>query len=249
MIYLIFALIGLLVGVLINVMADDWPRRAPLSRPHCPNPECTHVYNPGRWLGISRRLLDGQCPECGTPTRKRVVLVEVATAVIFAAMPYFFSNPVELVIYTFYMAILILIIIIDLENRLILDIVTYPGTILAFLASFILPNMNWRSALLGAFIGLVIFLGIYWLAKATFGPGAIGQGDVKLAMMMGAMLGVPSILAALVIGIILGGVISGFLLATRLVNRNTYLPYGQYLALSTMIMIVWGPAINAWWLG
>jgi leader peptidase (prepilin peptidase) / N-methyltransferase len=249
MIYLIFAFIGLLVGAFINVLSDDLPKREPLSRPHCPNPECSHVYRLSRWLGISRRLLDGACPECGTPTRKRVVLVEVTTAVLFAFMPFFFTDPVVLAIYTFYMAILILIIVIDLENRLILDIVTYPGTILAFLFSFVLPHINWRSALAGALIGLVLFLGVYWLAKVTFGPGAIGQGDVKLAMMMGAMLGVPSIIGAIVLGIVMGGIISGLLLVTRLVSRNTYLPYGQYLAIATMIMLIWGPTINTWWLG
>lgn len=249
MVYLIFALVGLLVGSLINALADDWPRRESLSRPHCHNPECDHAYGFSRWLGISRRVLNGQCPECGVATRKRVVLVEVATAVIFAAMPYFFTDPIELGIYTFYMALLILIIVIDLENRLILDITTYPGTVFALLASFVLPNMNFRSALVGALLGLILFLGIYWLAKLTFGPGAIGQGDVKLAMMMGAMLGVPTIITTIVIAIIMGGIISGILLATRLVSRNTYLPYGQYLAISTMIMLVWGTAINAWWFG
>ncbi|NHZ71806.1 MAG: hypothetical protein GWP17_01820 [Aquificales bacterium] len=249
MIYLLFTLVGLLVGALINVLSDDWPRREPLSRPHCHNPECSHVYRPSRWLGVSRRLLDGACSECRTPTRKRVVLVEVATAVIFTAMPFFFSDPVVLAIYTFYMAILILVIVIDLENRLILDKVTYPGTILALLFTFVLPNINLRSALAGAVIGFLIFLGIYWLAKHTFGSGAIGWGDVMLAMMMGAMLGVPSIITAIVIGILLGGVTSAFLLATRLVKPKTHLPYGQYLAVATMIMIVWGPAINTWWLG
>ena len=158
-------------------------------------------------------------------------------------------DPIVLVIYTFYMALLILIIVIDLENRLILDITTYPGTVLALLASFVLPTINIRSALVGALLGLLLFLGIYWLAKLTFGPGAIGQGDVKLAMMMGAMLGVPTIITTIVIAIIMGGVISGILLITRLVSRNTYLPYGQYLAISTMVMLVWGATINAWWFG
>ena len=248
MIHLLFALVGLLVGALTNTLSDDWPRREPLSLPHCPNPECCHVYAPSRWLGMSR-LLTGACPDCGRPIRKRVIWVEGATAVIFAAMPFFFTDPVVLIIYTFYMAVLILVIVIDLENRLILDIVTYPGTLLALLFSFILPHINFFSAFIGALLGLLLFLGIYWLAKITFGPGAIGQGDVKLAMMMGAMLGVPTILTAIVVGIILGGVISGFLLATKLVSRHTYLPYGQYLAISAMIMLVCGSAINAWWFG
>jgi leader peptidase (prepilin peptidase) / N-methyltransferase len=241
MISILFAFLGLLVGVLINVLADDWPRREMASRPHCP--QCGYVYGPSRWLGV------GKCPQCGLPTRKRVVLVEGGTAVLFAAMPFFFSNPLELAVYTFYMAVLILVIVIDLENRLILDIVTIPGTLLALGFSLVLPDINFLSAFVGAVLGLLIFLGIYGLAKVTFGAGAIGQGDVKLAMMMGAMLGVPAVIAAIVIGIILGGLISGFLLATRLVKRNTYLPYGQYLALAAMIMLMWGPAITAWWFG
>lgn len=249
MIYLIFAIIGYITGIVINALADDLPKDEPLSRPHCVNSECNHVYSLSRWSGISRRLLDGQCPQCGQPTRKRTVFVELATAVIFATMPYFFVNPVELIIYTFYMALLILIIVIDLENRLILNVTTYPGTVLALLFSLVLPNMNFRSALLGAFIGFIIFLGIYGLAKVTFGPGAIGWGDVMFAMMMGAMLGVPSIITTIVIAILLGGIITALLLVTRLVKRGTYLPYGQYLAIATMIMLVWGPAINAWWFG
>ena len=249
MVYLIFALIGLLVGGLINALADDLPRREPLSRPHCHNDKCTHVYGPSRWLGISRRLMDGKCPECGKPTRKRVVLVEVATAVIFAAIPYFFTNPAELVIYTFYMALLILIIVIDMENRLILNVTTYPGTILALLFSFALPTINLASAFLGALVGFLIFLGVYGLAKVTYGAGAIGWGDVMLSMMMGAMLGVPSILTAIVFAIMLGGLTTAILLITRVVKRNTYLPYGQYLAISTMVMLIWGPAINTWWFG
>ncbi|MCZ7669288.1 MAG: A24 family peptidase [Chloroflexi bacterium] len=109
--------------------------------------------------------------------------------------------------------------------------------------------MNIWSALVGAVLGFLIFLGIYGLAKVTFGPGAIGQGDVKLAMMMGAMLGVPDIVAAIVLGIVLGGLISALLLLSRLVKRGTYLPYGQYLALAAMIMLMWGSAVIAWWYG
>jgi prepilin signal peptidase PulO-like enzyme (type II secretory pathway) len=245
MIILLFAFIGLWVGALINVLADDWPRREPPSRPHCP--QCGHVYGPGGWLGIGRKLWGGgKCPQCGRPVRKRVLLVEGGTAVLFAALPYFFTTPVALLVNSFYMAILVLVIVIDLENRLILDIVTLPGTILALLFSFILPGINIVSALLGAALGLLIFLGVYWLAKVTFGAGAIGQGDVKLAMMMGAMLGVPGILTAVLLGIVLGGVISGFLLATRLVKRGTFLPYGQYLAAAAMVMLLWGQPLNNW---
>lgn len=248
MINVLFALIGLLTGGVLNVLADDWPQRERPSRPHCLN--CGYVYGPGGWLAIGRRLWGGgQCPQCGLRTRRRPLLVEVGTAVFFFFLPWLIDDPLTLIIYTFYIAILILVIVIDLETRLILDKVTWPGTALALAFSFILPGSNIISAFLGAVLGFVIFLGIYWLAKVTFGPGAIGQGDIKLAMLLGAMLGVPDILIALMIGIFLGGIISAFLLATRLVKRNTYLPYGQYLAAAGMMMLLWGPAIKNWVMG
>ena len=244
MLNLLFGLIGLLVGGLINVLADDWPKRERPFPPHCPN--CAYVYKPAGWLAVLR--FGRPCPACGVG-RKRPLLVEISAVLLFAALPSLLPDTRTLLVYAFYIALLLLIIVIDLENRLILDITTLPGTALALLFSFLLPQINLISALLGAVIGYLIFWLIYWLAKVTFGPGAIGQGDVKLAMLMGAMLGVPAILVALVLGIFLGGLISGLLLATRLVKRRSYLPYGQYLALAAIVMLLWGEAIIAWWLG
>jgi leader peptidase (prepilin peptidase)/N-methyltransferase len=247
MLNVLFGVIGLLVGGLLNALADDLPQRERPSLPHCPNPDCEYVYGPAGWLAVVRWMRgEKQCPQCGHPARRRPLLVETGTALLFAVLPWLIAPPVSLVVVAFYTAVLILIIIIDLENRLILDVVTLPVTAVALLCSFILPGINIISALLGAVLGFVLFLGIYWLAKVTFGPGAIGQGDVKLALLMGAMLGVPNILIALIMGILLGGVISGVLLATRLVKRNTYLPYGQYLAIAAIIMLLWGQTITEW---
>ena len=247
MLNLLFAILGLLIGGLINALADDLPQRERPSRPHCPNPECDHVYGPAGWLTVGRMLQDGgRCPVCGWPLRRRGPLVEVGTAVLFAVLPWLLDDPLTLGVYAFYTAVLILVIVIDLENRLILDVVTWPGTAVALLLSLVLPDINLLSALLGAVLGYLLFLGIYGLAKVTFGPGAIGQGDVKLAMLMGAMLGVPQILIALMLGIFIGGIVSGVLLATRRVKRNTYLPYGQYLAAAAILMLLWGQAITDW---
>ena len=97
-------------------------------------------------------------------------------------------------------------------------------------------------ALLGAAVGFVIFYGLYWLAQLLYGAERVplGYGDVKLAMLMGAMLGFHRIFFALMLGILLGGVFSLLLLLTRRVNRDTALPYGQYLALAAIVMLIWG---------
>ena len=82
---LVFALIGLLVGGLLNVLADDLPTRIRPKSPHCPR--CDHRYSPSRWLAIGRLLRGGRCPNCDLPTRRRAIWLEIGTALVFAALP------------------------------------------------------------------------------------------------------------------------------------------------------------------
>jgi leader peptidase (prepilin peptidase) / N-methyltransferase len=242
MLNILFALIGLLTGGLINALADDLPERRPLRRPRCPR--CDYTYPPWAWLALVRRFwLGATCPDCELPLRPRLLVVELVTAVIFAALPSLISYPRNLPIYSFYIAVLILVIVIDLEYRLILHVVTFPTTALAILATFVLTDNTWQLALVGAVMGYISFLLVYWLGHMLFGPGALGYGDVTLAMMMGAMLGAHRIVFALVLAILLAGVISLLLIASRRLSLRSHMAYGPYLAIGGIIMIIWGNQI------
>ena len=240
---LLFALIGLIISVVINVLADDLPLRLRPLPPHCPR--CAHIHKPAHWLGIVRR----QCPQCGLPVRRRVLWVEIGTTVLFALLPSLIPEPRNLIVNSFYIAVLILVIVIDLEHKLILNVVTFPVTALALAASFIVTR-DQNTILLaaaGAVLGLLIGYILYGFGSLVFGTGAFGLGDVKLAMAMGAMMGLHRIPFALIIGIVLGGVISLLLLITRLVSRRDALPYGQYLAIGGIITLIWGVQIFDWY--
>jgi prepilin signal peptidase PulO-like enzyme (type II secretory pathway) len=240
MLNILFAFIGLIVGVVINVLADALPERERVQRPFCL--QCGHVHAGVGVLALSRR----RCTYCGAPTRKREWLVEGGTAVLFAALPSLIPNSVNLIVNSVYIAILILVIVIDLENKLILNVVTFPATALALVGSFIVTpeQNNWKLALVGAAVGFVFFYIAYWLGTRMFGPGALGYGDVKLALAMGAMLGFHRIFFALTLAVVLGGVSSLIiLLVNRKVNARTYLPYGQYLAAAAIVMLIWGVQI------
>ncbi len=244
MLNLLFALIGLLVGVVINVLADALPERERVQRPFCL--QCGHVHQGIGTLALARR----QCAHCGTATRKREWIVELGTAVLFAALPTLIPEPINLAVNSFHIAILLLIIVIDLENKLILNIVTFPATILAVLGSFLVtPDQNnWKLSLVGAAVGFVVFYLFYWFGQWLFGDGALGYGDVKLSMAMGAMLGFHRIFFALMVAIVLGGVISFLiLLINRKINARTYLPYGQYLAIAGIVMLIWGVQVFQWY--
>jgi len=244
MIYVAFALIGLLIGGIINVLADDLPARIRPRRPHCP--QCDHHYGPAGWLSVGRRLQGKTCPVCGHVHRRRPVVVEIGTALLFAALPSLISPTVNLVIYSIYIAILILVIVIDIEHRLVLHVVTFPSMAFALLASFVLTDTGPLLALAGGLVGFVFFFLAYTLGKRLFGPGALGFGDVYLATTLGFMLGFHRIFFALVLGILLNGLWSLIGLATRQMNRESYFAYGPFLAVAGIIVIIWGDDMYAW---
>lgn len=244
---LLFALIGLLTGGLINALADDLPLRLDPSMPHCM--QCGHRFGPSRWLALGRLAQGGRCPRCGAQVRRRYILVEIVTVVIFALLPSLIARPVDLLFGAAYIAILILIIVVDLEHRLILHKVTIPSTVLALIGSFFISNNNLLLALLGAVSGFVIFFALYWLGKQLFGPGALGFGDVTLSMTLGAMVGFPYVLFALIMGIILGGIISFGLIVSGRLSMRSYVAYGPFLAMAGIVTVVWGEQILAWYIG
>lgn len=245
---IVLAFLGVVAGGLINGLADDLPERGAVSRPRCPH--CHTVYPIPGWLGLTRFLFyGGKCPACSKTTHWRYPAVEISTALLWAIVPLVITHPITIALTVFYIAVLVLIIVIDLEHRLILHVVTFPVTLLALLTAFINPDNHPLLALTGAAAGFIIFYILYRLGMLLFGPGALGFGDVTLAMTMGAMLGLLRIPFALIIGILLGGLISVLLLLTRRSSARSYLPYGQYLAIGGIIMLIWGNRILDWYIG
>ena len=248
---LLFAFIGLLTGGLINLLADDLPDRIRPQAPHCPR--CGHAHPASQWLAVGQWLWGGRaCAQCGLPTRTRNLAVELGTAALFALLPSVVDPALgwaTLAIVAFYQAVFILVIVIDVEHRLILHVVTFPTTLLAIGLSEFLANHGWRSAAVGAVTGFLIFYVFFLIGQMAFGPGALGFGDVTLSMTMGAMLGFKLIVLALVMGILIGGVLSVLLIASGRVSRHSYVPYGPFLAIAGMIMVVWGEQIFHWYWG
>ncbi|MEW5989173.1 MAG: A24 family peptidase [Chloroflexota bacterium] len=243
---LLFAAIGLAAGGLINGLADDLPRRARPQRPHCPR--CGYVYGLAGWLALTRSLAYvGSCPQCGLPTRRRALVVEVGTAVLFAILPLLLLEPANLIVYALYIAVLILVIVIDLEHRLILRVVVFPATVVALAGSLLVSDNSPLAAVLGATMGYAFFYFLYWLGRRLRGPGALGYGDVTLAMTLGAMLGVHRVFFAFVLAIGLAALVALFLLVSRRATLRDHFAYGPYLAVAGMVMLIWGGRVLEWY--
>jgi leader peptidase (prepilin peptidase)/N-methyltransferase len=77
----------------------------------------------------------------------------------------------------------------------------------------------------------------------------MGLGDVKMAGLMGVMVGFPGILAALLLAIVGGGLVAAILLVLRVKGRKGTMPFGPFLSLATMVTLLWGAELMNWYLG
>ena len=109
-----------------------------------------------------------------------------------------------------YAAFLLTVLVIDFEHRRVLNIMLGPAALVALALSLLYQSPTPQSSLLGGLAGFGLFAVIYLLSR-----GKLGMGDVKLAGVIGLMLGYPLVVSALVLGILLAAVAALFLLVTR----------------------------------
>jgi leader peptidase (prepilin peptidase)/N-methyltransferase len=164
----------------------------------------------------------------------RAPLLELAMIAAFALIAWRFSaDPVRMILFWGYAWFLLVVLVIDLEHRLVLNIMTAPAAALALAASFLPGAPTPVEALIGGAVGFGMFFII-----ALVGRGAMGMGDVKLAGVIGLMVGYPLVLPALLAGIILGGLAAAALLITRRATRKTAIAYAPYLCLGALAILL-----------
>ena len=244
---LIVFLFGIVVGGVVNQLGSDLPRRGTPTRPHCPY--CGRDRPWWQWLGVVAYVMRRpQCQPCGAPMRLRRPLVEVGLGVTYGYLWVLLGPSIELLFYGLYSAILALVLITDLEHRLILDAVTYPAVALGLLGSFFVPGVTWWSALIGGGIALIFFYLAALIGHVVFGAGALGGGDVKLAAFIGVVTGYPLVIEAIVLAILIGALVSLILLITGARSLSDYVPYGPFLVAGAVVTLLWGYRIAEWFL-
>jgi len=173
----------------------------------------------------------------------------IVTALLFGLAGWRFGLTLRTGVSCFYVAVLILVTATDLEHRLIPNRFILPAILFALVAGFIATWMTWKASLLGGAVGLVFFAVAYVLAAVVY-PGKIGlgMGDVTLATFIGLAVGFPGAIVAVVLGVLMGGLVSVLLLVTRRVTLQSALPYGPYLVVGGLVAMFWGQAILKWYL-
>ena len=236
-------LLGLVVGSFLNVVIYRLPRGESLARPgsHCP--VCGNAV---RWYDnvpvLSFVWLRGRCRDCGTGISLRYPLVEALTGGLFLGAFLVYGSQWRTLEIVVFFAALVAVTFIDIDHRIIPDKIVLPGAAAGIVASVLLAPERWWHyvvAGLGA-AGFLFALGMLW-------PGGMGFGDVKLALLMGVVLGA-GVIVALFVSFLAGGLIGGALLIGGVKKRSDKIPFGPYLSLGAVVAALSGEAILDWYL-
>jgi leader peptidase (prepilin peptidase)/N-methyltransferase len=185
---------------------------------------------------VSWIVLRGRCRHCGSGIPWVYPAVELTTAVLVAGCVLAFGFSLDALVAAFFCAVLVVVSATDLAHRIIPNRVVLPAAAVVLAAQTALhPSPQWALGGLGA--------SGFLLVAALVCPAGMGMGDVKLALLMGAMLGrlVP---VGLMLGMLLALVPSIVLLVRHgSAARKMGIPFGPFLALGSVIALFWGNAL------
>lgn len=243
---LVILLFGIAVGSFLNVCIHRLPLRESLAWPasHCPR--CNVALKPYDNIPIlSYVRLRGRCRACKAPISVKYPIVEAVTGTLFVAAYALFEPPVLYQRELFGCAMIVLFAI-DLEHRILPNVITLPGVALGFALSFFMPP-GWIDSLLGVVLGG----GSLWLiAEAYFRvrhEEGMGFGDVKMLAMIGAFLGWKLMLLTLVLSSLLGSLIGIAIIVIQRGDMKYALPFGSFLAVGAMVAGTVGDRIVNWY--
>lgn len=216
-----FALLGLLLGWLVNAASEYLPRFA--TKP----PSGLSARVPGLAL---LQFLPGH--RSAAPYFRLHLGIELLSAAFLAGLGVTRSFNVAWGLLVFSFLVFLLIAVIDLKYRLILNIVTYPAIVVVLLVQLLILQQDVRVILVGGLLAFSIFFLVSYLK-----PGQLGGGDVKLAALIGLTFGFPQVLLALLVGAGVGAVAAGVLLARR-AGLDYRIPYAPFLCFGAMITLL-----------
>jgi leader peptidase (prepilin peptidase)/N-methyltransferase len=228
---------ALALGSFMNVVAARVPLRRSVVRPgsacmSCGSELAWYDNVPiGSWL-----LLRGRCRSCGERISPLYPAVELATAGLVAACFVKFGLSGEAFLAAFFCVVLVVLSAIDLTHRIVPNRIVLPAALVVLLAQTALnPSPEWALGALGA-------AGFLFVAALAY-PAGMGMGDVKLALLLGAMLG-----RLVGVGLMLGmlaALVPSFVLLARhgSAARKMGIPFAPFLALGALIALFAGQTL------
>ena len=239
MIATILFILGAILGSFLNVVIYRLPKGKSIIFPPSSCPHCGARIKPYDNIPIvSYIILKGRCRNCGAPISPRYPIVEsiVAFSFLFGYLRYGLSF--EYLTFVLFILLLVPISFIDFDTMLIPDSIAIPGIIIGLTLSFFRGRMY--SSILGAVIGAVVIVTIYYSAKFIYKKEAIGLGDMRLSALIGSFVGWASFLITVFIASFIGLIYGVIIIRKRGGTIKKEIPFGPFLSIGGFIVFIWG---------
>ena len=263
--------LGLKIGSFLNVCIVRIPRRQSVVSPRSSCTHCGQALKPYDNIPlISFLLLRGKCRFCKATISWQYPVVEALTTAIYWGTYVSYGLQWKTAVLLVFFSALIVLVFIDLNHRLLPDVITLPGIALGIVLSVLVGieddagtalvqlaglqdsggRWGWlASSLLGALVcgGFLWLVGaVYFKLKKVEG---LGGGDLKLMGMVGAFLGVKLGLLTIMLGSLLGVLVG--LAYIRMTGKDYRypLPFGSFLGVAAIGVALWGEQLLSWYLG
>jgi len=241
-------LLGLVVGSFANVCIHRLPRGESVVSPPSRCPRCGARIRPRDNVPlVGFLLLGGRCRSCRAPISARYPAVEATNGLLWLALAALRGPSLEALLSMALVTALLVLALIDLDHQILPDVVTLPGAGLGLAAS-LLPGTKVAplEAVAAATAGYAGFALVWWLWKTLRDLDALGQGDWKMAAMLGAWLGWQKLLLTVFLASVVGTVIGLAVLRLRGKDR---LPLGTFLGVAGILVVLFGDPLVAWYAG
>ena len=240
---------GLVIGSFMTVAVHRLPRGESLVAPRSRCPSCGSPIEPRDNVPVlSWLLLRGRCRDCGAPISVEYPLLELATAGLGVLAAIRHADPWRAGLVAGLLAMMPAIALIDIRHRIIPNRLTYPALLLFPVVIVVAWLAGGSVDPLAGVVGLVLFGGaLFVIAVVSRG---MGMGDVKLAALVGLVLGsigLRCVGVAAGAAIVLGG-LGGVVALAMGRGRKSAIPFGPYLAAGAVVAGLWGGAIADWYL-
>jgi leader peptidase (prepilin peptidase)/N-methyltransferase len=263
-------LLGLVIGSFLNVCILRIPAEKSIVMPASSCPKCGKAIAPYDNIPVlSWLILGGKCRNCKVKISPMYPAVELLTGLLFLVCYLVFGPTLEALKWSVFAALLVVLTITDLRERILPDVVNFFGLGVGLLFSFFTKPVDgtalWLAnrwfdfpppqialSFVDAVLGAIVGSGLLWVVAEGYfrvrGREGMGLGDVKMMAAVGAFLGLKRTLLTVLVGSLLGSVIGILLISMSKKDSDYELPFGTFLGAGALLVVFFGTPALQWYL-
>lgn len=245
-------LIGIVIGSFLNVCIYRIPAGESIVKPRSHCMSCGHTLGALELIPVVSYLaLGGKCKQCKEKISPRYMIIELLTGIGFVIIYLKFGFTLQAVLFLSFLMIGIVLSMIDWDHMLLPSRIIYLGIGVALslriLQSILYKNISFLIyPVLGAVIGYILFMLIYYGSKWILKKEGLGYGDVRLMALLGLYIGIAHLFLMIIIACVIAAIYGIVLAVSR--KKSQPFPLGPFLNLGALVVILWGAQIQQFYL-